>query len=336
MVYWATKALFLVLHASAPSAAPQDLQALDQFLTGQRPSELTGRPLPEPDQERDLRLLIFSHAYGSPERARQGSLLPASALQAKAGELAALKPDLVLSMGDFVFKFNPESLSATIPVFQELGAPVLNAVGNHEMSRREHYRERFGNTFGALRLNRSLLILLDTELDPWQISSEQLELLEGCLERLPSSGIDQVYLFAHKLIFCVDKPRYGPLLGRANAHDGWTGASNFRERVLPLLKRFAEHGRQVTWFGGDVGVPWSYGLFFDHDPEEGITYVCTGMGDREWDNVLELSLPREGAPVLRAIPLTDAALPALEDCGPAAWAERYPQWAKRLPKPKAH
>ena len=351
MASWAIKALVCLLAAGcqAAQASPEPgaqaaeenrLQAaareLDQFLAQRPPSELTGRPLPASSTTDEVRLLVFSHAYGSPARGKTQTPLPSPALTAKCKELAALRPKAVVSVGDFVYYYHPESLAATTEVFRSLGAPVINAVGNHEMSEREKYIERFGNTFGALRLNKTLMITLDTELDPWQISGEQLKWLQECLALAPAAGIERLLIFAHKLIFSVGNERYGPLLASANGFKPWPGVSNFAEQVLPLLLAFTSLGHELLWVGGDIGVPWSYGLFYDHDPKSGITYLCTGMGDQPWDNVLELSLPLAGKTKIRVIPLTANALPGLDECGPAAWAKRYPRWKKRLPKLKEH
>jgi hypothetical protein len=199
---------------------------------------------------------------------------------------------------------------------------------------RKEYTERFGSTFGALRLGNNLLFILDTELQPWSISKEQVQLIRECLALAPKAGIKRALLFAHKLVFSVGNARYAPLLAKANAFDHWQGESNFGEEVLPLLRAFAQRDKEVLWFGGDIGVPWSYGLFFDRDPVSGITFVCTGLGDMPSDNIIQLVLPEHGPAQLEALPLTSTPLPALSACGPESWAKRFPDWRKRLPKLK--
>jgi hypothetical protein len=127
LVLWL--ALFgLACQHQAPTAG---LQELDGFLSLHPPAELTGRALPAGDVEGLARVLVFGHAYGSPGRARDGSPLPAPSLVAATYRLSARDPHLALSMGDFVFRYRLENITATTEVFGRLGAPVLNAVGNH-------------------------------------------------------------------------------------------------------------------------------------------------------------------------------------------------------------
>lgn len=118
----------------------------------------------------------------------------------------------------------------------------------------------------------------------------------------------------------MGNPRYDPLLASGNAFDKWTGASNFRAEVLPLLEDFAASGREVMWLGGDS------------DPKSGIRYLCTGIGDQAWDNVIELSLPPKGPIGIEVLALTPNPLPPLSECGPDDWALRFPEWRKRLPE----
>ncbi len=331
---WALALLLIqaVGPAAAQAAAPAPRARLDAWLGQHAPSRLAGPALPAADAQASPKLLVFGHAYGSPAGARARKPRPAESLTRNEERLAARKPDLVVSLGDIVYRYADSSIGAAVQCFAALGAPVLNAVGNHEMAERKAYTERFGPSFGALRLGDNLLFVLDTERRPWSLSAPQLEFLQTGLELARPAGIRRVLLFAHKLIFSVEDARYGPLLAKLNAHDHWTGESNYKKQVLPLLEAFNGPGREVFWFGGDIGVGWNYGLFYDRHPASGITYVATGIGDQAWDNVLEVRLTAKGPLQIEALSLTGEALPELESCGLEFWAQRFPKWANHLPE----
>ncbi|MCF8358761.1 MAG: metallophosphoesterase [Prolixibacteraceae bacterium] len=60
-----------------------------------------------------------------------------------------------------------------------LGIPVYFAVGNHDMKERDLYEERYGDTYYHFIFNNDLFIVLDPNMNNWNISGKQLSFLKN-------------------------------------------------------------------------------------------------------------------------------------------------------------
>jgi len=324
--------LALVLAISSAVMQPVEATALDQFLEGCAvrsivSSEPLGAvtlgemPLGKLDDE--LEFLVAGHLYGQPGLTGRGWI--ARNFRRSIPDLRARQPDFLVSLGDFVRSSDPISFDVSVGRLRKLHVPVFNTPGNHDVAGgRAGYERRFGRTFGALRRGRNLLIFLDTERSPWNLDRVQVAFLERLLMLArPSAKADirNVFLFAHRVIFAASEPRYAPLLRHCNSRSGFSG-SNFQAEVAPLLSEFRRFAG-VYWFSGDVGVSWSYGLFYDRHPDSGVVYCATGVGDTEHDNILSVRVDSEGAVEIEVIALGGAPLPALTRCGPEFWRSRF-------------
>jgi len=308
-----------VLYAEFRS--PRPIESLDELLASHALRPIAGEPASmATDATAPFSFLVAGHLFGSP--VLKSGDRPAADLRSHVDEWRRAKPAFFLSLGDVFRSFAPPVVDETLAVLRSLGAPVYNAVGNHDVSRsREAYVERFGPTFGGFRRGASLFLVLDTELDPWRISGEQLEFLGEALRLAPAAGVEHVFLFAHRVLFAPGDEDYDVVFRHCNSRADWPGTTNFAAEVRPLLAAFAKKG-DVTWFSGDVGVRWSYGLFHDLD-EDGVRYVAVGLGDMEWDCVVSVRVERAKGVSFDLVPLGDAAPPRLEECGPEHWRERF-------------
>lgn len=317
--------LLIVLGLTAACLAPRTTK-LDALLENYRPAELAGMNFPEAASKADFRLVVFGHAYAKMGRALAGDLQPAPNLVANATMLANIKPDLVVSLGDFIEAWHPAVLAPAQEFLHSLGAPAINAPGNHDLTNSKGaYQEQLGKLWGGLRMGRYLLLVVDTEQKPWSLDDTQVHFIKQALNAAQESDVDRVLVFGHKLIFSANRSRYQVVFDHVNARDGWTGSSNFNGAVRPLLEEFISDGGQVTWFGGDVGVAWSYGLLFDRDPDSGITFVATGIGDQVWDNALQVDLDSNGQVQIEVLPLSpDSKLNvAIETYGLEHWKGQF-------------
>ena len=274
------------------------------------------------DFDGELVFLAAGHLYGAGSSRR---ILPAASFVDNIDRLRAEEPSFFVSLGDFIRGARKKAhLDAALHFFDRLDTAVYNAVGNHDMAGegRRKYEERFGPTFGGFRIGSSLFLVLDTELDPWNVRGEQLEFLAQCLERGARERIQNVFVFAHRVVFAAEDERYAVLFEHCNSRRRWPGTNNYAEEVLPLLEAFARNG-DVYWFAGDVGVRWSYGLFYDHDERHGVHYIATGLGETPTDNVVRVTVTAGGDVELERIALTSEPLPPLEECGPELWRAHF-------------
>jgi len=263
-----------------------------------------------------FRFLVSGHLYGS----RKGPH-PARSFRSAIPRLNALDAAFLVNCGDMMWELNDQSRVESLAVFKQLRMPLYNAPGNHELSNRARYVEVFGPTHGVFRHGTSLFVILDTEDDPWNLTGPQLSFLKLVARWAESrSDLDNVFLFAHKVLF-ADDPEYEKTIGRKlNAHDRFMGRMNFVEDIEPVLDRLATKHR-VFWFSGDVGTKaHSDTLFFDKNRRSGVTYVATGIGDLPRDLIVEVNVDAEGAVEMRPIPLAEGgAVKAMSAYGNEAW-----------------
>ncbi|MEZ5980187.1 MAG: metallophosphoesterase family protein [Planctomycetota bacterium] len=240
-------------------------------------------------RDETLRLVLLGHVYGDFVN-RVESPGPAASLVDGTGRIASARPDLVVLLGDAVYKFEPYFLDPTLDALSEIGAPVFDAIGNHERASDVGiYRERFGGPFGAIEIGPALVLLLQAETHPWHLGDEQsaaaLELVDDALAR----GVSHVVVCVHKLIWALAEERWYPVLMRANAADGFDGTTDFGPFLAQLLER--TRGRSdVVVCSGDVGRKGSVPLFVHRDPSTGVLFAANGLFENPRDCALLLVL----------------------------------------------
>lgn len=303
----------LVLQACTSSgAAPAPL--LPEFSP---PNPIHSGELPKRAAGESFRFLIGGHLYGD----SSGTVSPAATFTAACPSLAAADVDLMICCGD-TFRFSTQA--AFDQVAAQLGPlpfPVFNAVGNHDVAIRSAYEARFGATYGAFVHAGCAFVLLDTELRPWEIEGDQLAFLRRALsEAGHDSEIRAVFCFGHKLVHC-HRQRYFEVLVGSNALDGLGGPNRFVRDVLPLLADVAKH-KPVYWCGGDIGLSHTLHAMVDRDPESGVTFMATGIGDLPRDALLQVEVAGDTVSV-RMRSLTGAPMSDVTDQGLAKWRERF-------------
>lgn len=295
-------------------AVPSPAPLLPEFPV---PKPIHAAPLPPRAASESFRFLVGGHLYGDSRKVAS----PASTLLAARAQLASGEFDLMVACGD-TFRFSTEDCFAqTTAALQPLPFPVFDAVGNHDVAVRSAYEKRFGQTYGCFVHAGCLFVVLDTELDAWQISGEQLHFLwEVFAEARARDDIRAVFCFGHKLIHC-HRQRYFEVLVGSNALDGLTGPNRFAAHILPWLADIA-HKKPVFWFGGDIGLEHTLPAFMDLDPSSGVTFLATGIGDLARDALLEVEVTGRNVQV-RMRSLVGDEVPDLANFGLPAWHERF-------------
>ena len=284
-----------------------------------RSNPILGKVAP-PAAGESFSFLVGGHLYGQPGIA---SSMPSPHLVARTAELARGGDAFLVSLGDMCRAFLDLALEPTLYVLEHLEMPVYNAPGNHDYAPPEAYEDRFGPSYGCLAHGSALFVLLNTELERWQIAAEQLEFLRRVAEfATEHDQVRQVFVFAHRVLFAADDPRYRIVFDHHNDVPGYPGTSNFAADVLPLLRELARDKR-VVWFSGDVGVEDSMSLFWDRDPRTGITFVATGLGGTPHDCLVRVVVPRDGEVELSVVPLADGIEGPISGHGLERWRARF-------------
>ncbi len=322
---------------SCDAQNPGNRQAdLDAFLEEHALQPIVGE-LPLAVDADEVNFLVAGHLYGSPGQQYKGRALPASSFTAHFDESGPQEADFLILTGDFVRALKEPFLSTTLEYLGKLGLPVFNAPGNHEIGgkrQRRLYSERWGRSYGGFRVGSSLFLVLDTELEPWKITGDQLAFLREALALAPAAGIKRSFVFAHRVLFATDDERYEVVFELANSKADWAG-SNYASDILPILAAYASQS-ELTWFSGDVGgVARSFGLFHDYDERYGIRYIASGIGEQPSDNVVSVQVTGKGETQLERIPLQDPKMRSLEDCDLEAWQARSQWLSQRRAKREA-
>ena len=155
----------------------------------------------------------------------------------------------VILTGDIAYRGNEEEYwNAIVEELDTIGKPYYFAVGNHDVyefeGSREYYEGRFGDTYYSFDYNGDYFIVLDPNLDGWNISGDQLDFLEDELTNL--SEYNNVFVFFHQLIWWDDDHK----IGSPNSTSGRSDTVNFWTDVEPLFNNLPQ---PVIMFAGDVG-----------------------------------------------------------------------------------
>lgn len=205
-------------------------------------------------------------------------------------------PDITLGFltGDIVRESNVESWNAVDEDVASLGFPVYFAPGNHDITNRELFESRYGDSlngfrsYHALTQENDLFIVLDSELDEWNISGEQLTFLQNVLQENNGQSRN-IFIFVHALIWWDDENIF------KNIHTNWwppyiPDSTNYWIDVEPLLQMA---NAPVCIFAGDLGAN-AQATPFMYFEDMNITYIGSGMGNLTDDNYLFINISSDG------------------------------------------
>lgn len=228
---------------------------------------------------------IAGHTYGKPGVNNVGVHPPFKAQldsikKQKKIELGVLTGDIVSpgpSLQDWI------EVDADLA---DMGIPIYFAVGNHDMENRPVYEERYGKTYYHFVHKSDLFIVLDPNLDGWNITGDQLNFLKKVLKE-NEEKIHNVFVFFHQVLWVKKGTKYydvGPnsLAGRAKEINFWS-------EIEPI---FHQLPKPVFMFAGDVGAG-SWATDFYYDQYDNITFMASGMGDGKGDNYVVLHVAKD-------------------------------------------
>ncbi|MGB5666048.1 MAG: metallophosphoesterase [Maribacter sp.] len=202
-------------------------------------------------------------------------------------------------LGDVVWNSNawPEAQED----ISKLKMPIYIARGNHDGSLKS-FEEKFGKSYKSFIRGEALYIILDPNLDNWNISDDQLVFLINRL-RIDSKKVKNVFVFFHQVIWWsrdkFSKPLPNSFQNKANQPNFWT-------KIEPLLR---QTGKPVYLFAGDVGAFSSESrkkkhiIEYFYSKKDNITYISTGMGGGVRDNFVIVDVLNNGNVEFRLISL---------------------------------
>jgi hypothetical protein len=164
-----------------------------------------------------------------------------------------------------------------------LGLPVYFAVGNHDMENRPLFESRYGDTYYNFTYKNDLFIVLDPNIDEWNISGTQLEFLKNTIDSNYQS-VENIYVFFHQLLCWESDNIYKNVI--PNSFAGRADTINFWTEVEPL---FHQLPNKIIMFMGDFGAAsWSDDVMYDL--YDNISFVGSGMGEGIGDNFVIINV----------------------------------------------
>lgn len=215
------------------------------------------------------------HIYGSPGNPSNGIYDKFTDLYSYLKSKDSLKFGVLT--GDIVKNPSDEAWDYVDEDILELGLPVFYAVGNHDMRDRELFEQRYGETYQYFVFNNDLFIILDPNIENWNISQSQLDMINTALDNHQQS-VDNIFVFFHQILWIEKGNIYSSV--KPNSYEGKADTINFWSDVEPLFYKLPN---DVVMYSGDLGGgSWASNFMFDQ--YENITLIASGMGNNIDDN----------------------------------------------------
>ncbi|MCK8481785.1 metallophosphoesterase family protein [Psychroserpens algicola] len=199
-------------------------------------------------------------------------------------------------LGDTVWR--PQDWPDAIADIETIGIPVEVVRGNHDGNLKS-FKNKFGETYKSFITDNNLYIILDTNLDHWNITGDQMIFLKNTL-RNETKNIDNIFILSHHLLwYSKDKiPEPTP-----NSLHKTEGKTNFWKDIEPLLRA---QKVPVYLFAGDVAAFYrkrdkdKITEFYYHE-QNNLTFIATGMGGEVRDNLVITDVYDDGSVEFRLI-----------------------------------
>jgi len=255
-----------------------------------------------PTEQIDYSFFVAGHTYGKPG-VDNGGLHPPFK-----DKYEFIRKDEHIDFGvltgDIVLRGSSKNWDEVDTDIALLERPVHFAVGNHDMTDRALYESRYGRTYSSFIHKGDLCIILDPNLDHWNISGEQLKFLKETLNR-EHENVTNIFVFFHQALWWTADNKYKKL--KLNSLQGRAESVNFWTQLEPL---FSALPNKVYMFAGDVGANPT-GSEFMYDAYDNITLIASGMGGERRDNFIIADVKKDKTVSFRLIALNGENVNAL-------------------------
>lgn len=203
--------------------------------------------------------------------------------------------------GDIVVDPSAEDWDEVDADIDSLGLPIYFSVGNHDMIDRPLFESRYGDTYFHFIYENDLFIILDPNLDEWNISGDQLVFLENVVDS-NAQFVDNIFVFFHQILWWENDNLYEDIT--PNSFSGRADTINFWSEIEPIFNVLPN---QVVFCSGDFGAAyWSDD--FMYDTYSNITFIGSGMGEGVGDNIVVINIDSTKAITYDLICLNDTNL----------------------------
>lgn len=247
-------------------------------------SPFNKRKIDVTDSTAGYSFLVSGHFHGASTN-RSG--YPASTILAGIDTFNALKPALLVSLGDLFLYVDEQTVrNYSRSFFSKLSFPLYNAVGNHDVHT-ELYSQLYGSTSLSFILPGAAFVILDTEQNDGSIKGDQLKMLsEACNRVKQDTGLKNLFIFSHRPVWSESDEELNKLLADNTKS---LIKNNYRSEVYPLISELAGT-KNVFWFAGSMGglAPSSF-LYHEQDK---VRFIITSVRDLPRDAVLKVNVEK--------------------------------------------
>ena len=251
------------------------------------------------ESERKIQQSFFvaGHAYGKPAPTGKKELYPP--FKEKFSFLNSKNLSFGVLLGDVVRY--PSSWPNVLKELDDLAMPYYIARGNHD-GPLDEFEIMFGKSYNKFVHDNNLFIILDPNIDQWNISGDQLDFLKESLQN-EGQVADHIFIFMHQLIWWSKDKFSEP---KPNWQQNRAETPNYWPTIQPILK---DIGTEVYLFAGDVGAfskeykKRDHIIEYAYFKENNITYVATGMGGGVRDNIVIVDIYQDKSVKLNLIHL---------------------------------
>jgi hypothetical protein len=277
---------------------------------------LNGQKLP--DNQTPLSFLVAGHTYGRPG---DNNPHPAQSLVSNLAELTELEPDFFILLGDIVWKPSAANFDQVEDlVLDQFNVPVFNAVGNHDVTKRDLYNSRYGNTIFAFQHKQQLFIILDTTLKYAELTSDQYDFILKLIQD-HGDNIQAVHIFMHHVLFLDQDQIHDKSLLKPNEGDGSSieFLTFIEDEIIPISEIMP-----VYIYAGDVGAIQGGNLspLYIKHPDQPIFFLATGLGDYPEDSVIFVEGLENGQMLFTPIPLGGQSMDSIENYSFSNWLKK--------------
>jgi len=242
---------------------------------------------------------VAGHTYGSPSKTAKNRGLYEPFKQKTAYINDQQKMVFGFLLGDVVK--NPKFWPPAQRDIADFDMPIHIARGNHD-GPLIPFEKKFGKSYKYFSHADDLFIVLDPNLDKWNISGKQLNFLKKVL-KTDAQNARNIFVFSHQLLWWSTEKHRNPA---PNSRQGRDKEINFWSEIAPL---FEATNKKTTFYAGDVGAfskekRKAKGIVeYSYFQKNNLTFIATGMGGGVRDNFVITDVSAKGSVSYRLIHL---------------------------------
>ena len=272
------------------------------------------------DDNESLNFLVAGHIYGKPG---EDDFHPAMTFLTNLALFRESGFDMFFFLGDTVWKPTDENFDLLDSfLLNQVDIPIFNAVGNHDVYRRDTYEKRYGETVYAFEFKDNYFIVLDTTLKYYDISESQIVFVKDMIERSKRSGnVKNIHILMHHLLFLEDTEILGKQVIKPNEGNGMSDTfRNFLDDVIYPASEIIP----IYIYAGDVGAFESGNLspLYKKSERHDVHFLATGIGNTDKDSVLIVEETLNGKIVITPFSLKGKEMQPIEEYDFDYWLKK--------------